>query len=137
MTALGMDRIVGSVPEALRDDALVFEKFTLELARMTDIMLRRHGKSIVDKQFALERLANLAIDLFVGLCTLSRVSAMTADGSPNYEQAVSIAHQFSQMAKRRMNRNIRAMLRNEDEHAKSLATYICDQQAFTWDTISG
>jgi len=136
MTALGQDRIVGAVPEALRDDALIFEKYTLELARMTDVMLRRHGKSTVDKQFALERLSNLAIDLFVGLCTLSRVSAMTADGSPNYEQAVSIAHQFSQMAKRRMNRSIRAMLRNEDEHAKSLAKYIFDNGEYTWDTIA-
>jgi len=98
-------------------------------------MLRRHGKSIVDKQFALERLANLAIDLFVGLCTLSRVSAMPADGSQSYEQGVSIAHQFSQMAKRRMSRNVRAMLRNEDEHAKSLAQHIFDNGAYTWDTI--
>jgi len=135
MTALGQDRIVNYVPEPLRDDALIFEKYTLELARMTDVMLRRHGKSIVDKQFALERLANLAIDLFVGLCTLSRVSAMPADGSQSYEQGVSIAHQFSQMAKRRMSRNVRAMLRNEDEHAKSLAQHIFDNGAYTWDTI--
>ena len=107
MTTLGRDRIVDRVPASLRDDALVFEKYTVELARMTDVLLRRHGKSIVDQQFALERLAN-----------------------------VSIAHQFSQLAKRRMNRNIRAMLRNEDEEAKVLAQYIFDTQSYPWDTLN-
>lgn len=135
MTALGRDRIAGCVPEVLRDDALIFEKYTLELARMTDVLLRRHGKSIVDRQFALERLANVSIDLFVGLCTLSRVSSMQPDDSPEYSQAVSIAHQFSQIAKRRMNRNVRAMLRNEDEAAKELADHVVEWQGYTWDTM--
>jgi len=134
-TSLGQDRIVGAVPESLRDDALIFEKYTLELSRMTDVLLRRHGKAIIDRQFALERAADVAIDLFVGMCVLSRVSAMTADDSEQYLQAVSIAHQFSQQAKRRMNRNLRAMLRNEDESAKSLATYICESEGYSWDTI--
>lgn len=135
MTSLGQDRIVGSVPDALRDDALVFEKYTLELGRMTDVMLRRHGKSIVDKQFALQRTADVVIDLFVGLCVLSRVSSMTDDASEQYQQAVAIAHMFSQQAKRRINRSLRAMLHNEDDNAKSLSGYICKVEGYPWDTV--
>lgn len=135
MTSLGQDRIVGAVPDALRDDALVFEKYTLELGRMTDVMLRRHGKSIVDKQFALQRTADVVIDLFVGLCVLSRVSNMTDDASEQYQQAVAIAHMFSQQAKRRINRSLRAMLHNEDENAKSLSDYICKVEGYPWDTV--
>lgn len=123
-TSLGQDRIVGAVPDALRDDALVFEKYALEFGRMTDVLLRRHGRAIVDKQFALARSADVAIDLFVGLCVLARVSSMPADDSDQYQQA-----------KRRMNRNLRAMLRNEDESAKSLATFICEVEGYPWDTI--
>jgi len=134
-TSLGQDRIVGAVPDALRDDALIFEKYALELGRMTDVLLRRHGKTIVDKQFALQRAADVAIDLFVGLCVLARVSSMHDDDSEQYRQALSIAHQFSQQAKRRMNRSLRAMLRNEDESAKSLSTYICESEGYPWDTI--
>lgn len=134
MTSLGQDRIVGAVPDVLRDDALVFEKYTLELGRMTDVMLRRHGKSIIDKQLALQRTADVSIDLFVGLCVLSRVSAMTDDGSEKYNQAVAIAHMFSQQAKRRINRSLRSMLRNEDESAKSLAAYIYKVADYPWDT---
>jgi alkylation response protein AidB-like acyl-CoA dehydrogenase len=135
LTSLGQDRIIAAVPEVLRDDALVFEKYTLELARMTDVLLRRHGKSIIEKQFALQRAADVVIDLFVGLSVLSRVSAMTPDDSEQYQQALSIAHIFSQRAKRRMNRNLRAMLRNEDESAKSLADYIFDQESYPWDVL--
>lgn len=123
------------MPDELRDDALVFEKYTLELGRMTDVMLRRHGKSIVDKQFALQRTADVAIDLFVGLCVLSRVSGMTDDASEQYRQAVAIAHMFSQQAKRRINRSLRAMLHNEDDNAKSLASYICKLEGYPWDTV--
>ena len=135
VTSIGQERIVGAVCEELRDEALIFEKYTLEMARMTDVLLRRHGKSIIDKQFALERAANVAIDLFVGLCVLSRVSSMTADDSEQYLQALAIAKLFSHKAKRRMNRNLRAMLRNEDELAKSLADHIYEAEGYPWDTL--
>jgi len=135
LTSLGQDRIIGAVPDVLRDDALVFEKYTLELARMADVLLRRHGKAIVEKQFALQRAADVVIDLFVGLSVLARVSSMDPDDDEQYQQALSIAHMFSQQAKRRMNRNLRAMLRNEDESAKSLADYIFDGGKYPWDVL--
>lgn len=135
MTSLGRDRIVSSVPEALRDDALVFEKYTLELARMTDVLLRRHGKNIAEKQFALARIADVVIDLFVGLTVLARVSSMESGDDERYRQALGIAHLFSQKAKRRMSRNFRAMHRNEDEMAKSLSDYIVENQEFPWDVL--
>ena len=135
ITSIGQERIVGVVSEELRDDALIFEKYALELARMTDVLLRRHGKAIVDRQFALQRAADVVIDLFVGLCVLSRVSSMADDDSEQYRQALSIAHLFSHQAKRRMNRNLRAMLHNEDTIAKSLAEYIYQVEGYPWDTL--
>ena len=135
LTSLGQERIFSAVPEVLRDDALIFEKYTLELGRMTDVLLRRHGKAIVEKQFAMQRAADVAIDLFVGLSVLSRVSSMDPDDDQGYQQSVSIAHMFSQQAKRRMNHNLRAMLRNEDESAKSLADFIFDREKYPWDVL--
>ncbi len=135
ITSLGNERIVGAVSDELRDDALIFEKYSLELARMTDVLLRRHGKAIANRQFALKRIADVVIDLFVGLTVLSRVSSMDADGSDQYQQAVSIAHIFSQKAKRRMNQNLRAMLRNEDESAKSLADAVFEAESYLWDVL--
>lgn len=135
ITTVGNERIIGAVSDDLRDDALIFEKYSLELARMTDVLLRRHGRAITNKQFALKRIADVVIDLFVGLSVLSRVSSMDADDSVQYQQAVTIAHLFSQKAKRRMNRNLRAMLRNEDESAKSLADSIFEAESYLWDVL--
>jgi acyl-CoA dehydrogenase family protein 9 len=88
----------------------------------------RRGEAIVDKQFALQRVADVAVDLFVGLCIIARVSSMADDDSEQYRQALSIAHSFIQQAKRRMNRSLRAMLRNAYERNKSLAEYVCSVQ---------
>ncbi|MCJ7591876.1 MAG: hypothetical protein MUO51_11055, partial [Woeseiaceae bacterium] len=81
------------------------------------------------------RTADVVIDLFVGLTVLSRVSAMGADDSEKYQQAVQIAHMFSQKAKRRMNQNLRSMLHNEDESAKSLADFIFEAESYPWDVL--
>ena len=102
---------------------------------MSDVLLRRHGKNITEKQYALERVANVAIDLFVGLSVLSRVSSMVVEDDEKYANALAIAHVFSQKAKRRMNRNLRQVLRNEDETEKSLADFIFHEEGYPWDVL--
>jgi alkylation response protein AidB-like acyl-CoA dehydrogenase len=119
----------------LQDEALVYEKYTLELARLTDVLLRRHGKHIIGKQLSMQRVADVAIDLFVGISVLSRVASMQADGSEKYEFAVTIAKLFTQDAKRRMNQNLRRLLKNEDEGTTSLCDYIVNEEAYPWDII--
>ncbi|MDZ4731827.1 MAG: acyl-CoA dehydrogenase family protein [Xanthomonadales bacterium] len=135
LTSLGQERIVDAVPDSLRDDALIYEKYSLELARLSDVLLRRHSKGIANKQFAQQRVADVAIDLFVGLSVLSRVSSMKSDDSPQYHQALAIAHLFSQKAKRRMKGSLRQILRNEDEAEKSLADFIFEKESYPWDVL--
>jgi alkylation response protein AidB-like acyl-CoA dehydrogenase len=135
LTTLGRDRIVNDTPKELEDTALVYEKYAMELGRVTDVLLRRHGKNIVHKQLALKRAADIVIDLFVGLSTLSRVSSMRATEDANYQYAVEIAGIFGQQAKRRMNQNLRRIMKNEDESMKALADHIFVEQAYPWDVL--
>ncbi|MCB0321107.1 MAG: acyl-CoA dehydrogenase family protein, partial [Bdellovibrionales bacterium] len=44
LTTVGRDRIVTVVAPQLQDEALIFEKYALELGRATDTILRKHGK---------------------------------------------------------------------------------------------
>ncbi len=135
-TNLGGDRIVSEVGDALQNEALVYEKYTLELARTTDILLRRHGKNIIGKQFSMKRVADVVIDIFVGLCVLSRCNSMQTDAQCNAQrrqQSLTIAQAFTQQAKRRMNQNLRRVLRNEDESIKALADSIIDNENYPWD----
>jgi len=135
MTSVGRDRIVPNVPESLQNEALVYEKYALELSRLADVLLRRYGKNIIGKQYSMQRVADVAIDLFVGISVLSRVASMEADDSAKYKQALGIARLFTQDAKRRMNQNLRRLLKNEDEDMTELCDFIVDGEAYPWDVI--
>ena len=135
LTTLGRDRIVDAVCEELAPEALIYENYALRFARASEYLLRRHGRNIIEKQFALKRTADIIIDMFVGLCVLSRASELRAGSDPSAPHAIEIARVFSQQAKRRMKQNLRRIQRNEDEEAKSLAGYIGELKKYPWDVV--
>jgi alkylation response protein AidB-like acyl-CoA dehydrogenase len=135
-TGVGRDKLTTPGPQALRDAAAVYERYTVELAKACDFLLRKHGKSIADRQHVLKRVADIAIDLFVGLCALSRAITLSRSGGDGGTQAVAIARVFAQQAKRRMANNVRRIARNEDEEMNSLAGFIMDKGSYPWDVVS-
>jgi hypothetical protein len=134
-TGVGRDKIFTSLPQLLRESAGIYEKYTLELAKAADYLLRKHGKSIADRQHSLKRVADIVIDLFVGLCVLSRAAALGAEPGGEGAQAITIARVFAQQAKRRMANNIRRAERNEDEEMNQLAGFILDKGSYPWDVV--
>src|SRR5271165_465278 len=99
---VGRDKLVGKIPAELREAAGIYEKYTLELAKASEHLLRKYGKSIAGRQLALKRIAELTIDLFVGLCVLSRAASPAAEPGEEAEQALVMAQVFARQAKRRM-----------------------------------
>src|SRR5271168_5318109 len=75
-TGVGRDKILTPLPPPLREAAEVYERYTVELAKACDYLLRKHGKSIAARQHDLKRVADIGIDLFVGLCVLSRAATL-------------------------------------------------------------
>ena len=134
-TGVGRDKILGPIPASLREAAAIYEKYTVELAKASDYLLRKHGKSIASRQYALKRVADIAIDLFVGLCVLSRATKLAAvPGGPG-EQAVGMAHVFAQQAKRRMAHQVRRISSNEDEEMNRLAGFMLERASYPWDVL--
>ena len=134
-TGVGGDKITVPVPPALRDAADIYEKYTLELAKASDFLLRKFGRAITGRQLELERIADLAVDLFVGLCVLSRAIALSSSPGEGGDQAASIARMFARQAKRRMANNVRRITRNEDEAMDGLAAFILGGEAYPWDVL--
>ncbi|HUX72576.1 MAG TPA: acyl-CoA dehydrogenase family protein [Steroidobacteraceae bacterium] len=149
-TGIGRDRIASQVPQPLRNACEIYERYTVELAKASDFVLRKHGKAIADRQFELKRIADIAIDLFVGLCVLSRAASLAAAGSTAAAggtavagssaaagaQAAAIARIFAAQAKRRMANNIRRITRNEDDSVRALAAYILEEGGgYVWDVV--
>jgi acyl-CoA dehydrogenase family protein 9 len=135
-TGVGRDKILTPLPEALREPAEVYERYTVELARTSDYLLRKHGKSIADRQHDLKRIADIGIDLFVGLCVLSRAAALSKTPGEPGVQAIAMARVFAQQAKRRMANIVRRIVRNEDEEMNRLAGFILDKGSYPWDVVS-
>ncbi len=134
-TGVGRDKILGKIPAPLREATATFEKYTVELAKAADYLLRKYGKSIAGRQHMLKRVADMTIDLFVGLCVLSRATALAAEPGDAGRQAVAIANAFARQAKRRLANNVRRIERNEDEEMDLLANFILDQGRYPWDVI--
>ena len=134
-TGVGRDKIITPLPQLLRESAGIYERYTVELARASDFLLRKHGKSIADRQQALKRVADIAIDLFVGLCVLSRAARLAGSPGESGAQAVAIARVFAQQAKRRMAHNLRRVERNEDEEMDRLAGFMLDKGTYPWDAV--
>ena len=137
-TGLGRAKILGKIPPQLREAAGIYEKYTAELAKAADFLLRKYGKSIAGRQHALKRVADITVDLFVGLCVLSRAVSF-AGGSREAgdagAQAVAVAQVFARQARRRMAHNVRRIERNEDQEMDSLAGFILEQKRYPWDVI--
>jgi alkylation response protein AidB-like acyl-CoA dehydrogenase len=134
-TGIGRDRIVSRLEPPLRALAAVYERYANELARVADEALRTLGKAIADDQHLQKRIAELMIDLFVGLCVISRADAIAKSDAASAGQVFAIASTFTRQARRRMNRNIRGMTTNEDRAIDTLASAILERGAYPWDVI--
>jgi alkylation response protein AidB-like acyl-CoA dehydrogenase len=135
LTALGGAKLSGA-HEALSEEALAIERYTTQLARATEALLRKHGKGVVEQQFQMKRVADIAIDLFVGSCLLARVTHyLNQGGALQCQDEIRIAKLFIKQAKRRINQNLRRLERNEDHDSVALAQSILKTGGYNWDIL--
>jgi alkylation response protein AidB-like acyl-CoA dehydrogenase len=121
---------------ALKQPSALFEEQTRELASATDRILRKHGRNIIDKQFATRRLADMMIDLFVLASVISRVDASVRSVGPEKAaRELDIANAFASQARKRIRHNVAEIDVNEDEIIKTLADQAFEAERFSWDTL--
>ncbi len=134
-TSIGRQRFNGLAP-ALEADAVAFEQAVAKLAQATEAALVRHGKGIIEQQLATKRLADVAIDLFVVMSSLARVSSMiTARGAAQCVDELSIVKVVLHAARTRVSNNLKALIRNADRDSLALADSVLSKGAYTWDVL--
>jgi hypothetical protein len=132
LTSLGRERL--PVHESLRSAATVYELATLGLAKSTENMLKKYRKKILEEQLVTKRLADATIDIFVGLCVLSRVNSLIlAKGVANCTAEIDILNIFTQQAKFRIKHNLSSPDRVEDQAVQNLAKFISQKEGYIWD----
>lgn len=121
---------------AIKKQAMIFEEATRDLAAAADQILRKHGKDIINKQFATKRLADIMIDLFVLSCVLSRVnSSIEASSAAACAHEIEILNVFAGQARRRIKGNISKIDDNDDESIKALADHALENEKYVWDNL--
>jgi acyl-CoA dehydrogenase family protein 9 len=120
----------------LKSAQTIFEDGTRDLATATDRILRKHGRAIIDKQFATKRLADIMIDLFVLACVLSRVdAAVRAEGPSGAASEIDILNAFAGQVRRRIKHTVAEIDDNQDELVKALADQAFEVEKYSWDTL--
>ncbi len=134
-TGMGKAELSKHHPD-IKAAASIFNDGTRQLATFVDKLLRKHGKSIVDRQFATRRLADVMIDLFVLASTISRVTSMIeSQGSAKCSKEKEILTVLSGQVRRRTSSNFSKIDENDDELIKSLADDALEAESFRWDTL--
>ena len=111
------------------------EKHVGELATATERVIATHRKAIVEKQMILERLSNMAIDLFATACTMSRTQRIietTPDDVGLVARALSMCELFCVEAGLRFRAN-RLALESEsgDEQRRVVAGHVREQHGYS------
>jgi alkylation response protein AidB-like acyl-CoA dehydrogenase len=133
-TGVGRDRVRHPLAEPLRPLADDCGKYATRLASTADETLRRLGKRIADDQALLERVADILIDLFVGLCVISRADALGRADPAGAAQVHAIATVFTRQARQRMSLNLRRLTQNDDAAVDVIAAHALER-GYAWDVL--
>lgn len=123
------------VAPALRPLVDIYENYARATGRVAEELLRKYGRGISEQQYAQRRVADLMIDLFVGLCTVSRADSIIRSDPASAIEATQIATVFAHQARRRMVRNVRGLAHNEDAALDALAGSIIERGRYPWDVL--
>jgi hypothetical protein len=134
-TGLGGDALRTEFAPELAPLAAIYQDYARSAARAAEEALREHGKAIFEMQFVLKRIADLMVDLFVGLCVLSRANAIIARDPASTAEVANVATIFTHQARRRMVRNIRGAEHNEDSATDTLAQAVLERGQYRWDVF--
>src|SRR5467141_178617 len=123
--------------ESMRKQVANVEDAVQELASLTESVLRRHGRQIVEKQFATRRLADVAIDLIGMLAVISRTSAIIERrGVAKCGNELNMALAFCTDAHHRVHQSFHAASHNNDEEIKSVADHSLEVGKYENDILA-
>ena len=108
--------------ERLATHKRYFEKHVAELRTVTERVILHYRKEIVDRQQELERLADMAIELFATGCVLGRTQRLIDErGAEECEREIALCDLFVVESGRRFRANRGAVLSAQDQLRRDVA----------------
>jgi alkylation response protein AidB-like acyl-CoA dehydrogenase len=133
------DRLDAPLHARLSAHKEYFEKHVRQLRESTERVIMRHRKEIVNRQLVIERLANMAVELFATACTISRTQALLdARGEASCEREIAMCDLFCVESGRRFRASRNALDAEEtvdDRRRETAAAVRAAAGYFVPDTI--
>jgi acyl-CoA dehydrogenase family protein 9 len=134
-TVLGRERLTRHHP-ILNREAVVFEDYVQELARVSAQVLRKHGSDIAEMQYTQKRTAEMAIDLYAIAACIARTSrAIEKRGEEGARREIDITSIFVTSAERRLAQLVAAVDKNDDELRKAVASKTYVDGGYPFDLV--
>ncbi|MEP6689667.1 MAG: acyl-CoA dehydrogenase family protein [Gemmatimonadaceae bacterium] len=124
--AIGADaHMTEELHERLADHQRFFLKHVGELDAATDQAITRHKKEIIDRQMVLERLANMAIEMFATAAVLARTQRLIDErGIDGCADELALCDLFCVESGRRFRRNRGALESRQDDMRRTVAARV-------------
>lgn len=108
--------------ERLHGHKKYFEQHVGQLKDATERMVMRYRTEIIERQLVLERIANMAIDLYATACVMARTQYLIAErGEPACARELALCDLFCIDAGKRFRRNRLALDAKEDDLRRTIA----------------
>ncbi|XP_036386982.1 complex I assembly factor ACAD9, mitochondrial [Megalops cyprinoides] len=131
---LGLTGKDGVVHPSLTDSAKMFEENVHFFGTTVERLLYRYGKTIVDEQLVLKRVADVLINLYAMTAVLSRASRSISIGLRNHDHEVLLANTFCSEAYFKnnfwMNQLQKNAPENNDDGIKKIAKEVLAQRSY-------
>src|SRR5437762_408591 len=123
--------------ESMREQVAYVEDAVQGLAALCDTVLRKHGREVVEMQFATSRIADVAIDLLALCVTIARTTRLIeVRGVAGCTNELNMTFAFYSDARHRIRANLRAGTgRNNDEEIKSVANHVIASGRYENDVL--
>ena len=126
------EELVHAHPKLKRAAVLIEEQTDL-FGQVVERLLRHHGKSIIDEQLLLERVADVAIDLYAMVAVVSRATRSLEQRRATAAHEALLASVFCDRANRRIRRCLRAIeqgRKNGDVQLREIADALLSEGAY-------
>jgi acyl-CoA dehydrogenase family protein 9 len=142
LTDFAQKRLIGQITNPiftkvhplLSTEAATLGKYVTAIANAMRIIVWKHGQKVVDKQYQLERIGNVMIDIYAQIATLSRVTkAIETKGDEKVRGEVNIARFFCHQSRRRIISNIKSLEKNKDVEASAIANEVYEFGGYPFD----
>jgi alkylation response protein AidB-like acyl-CoA dehydrogenase len=134
-TPIGRQALTRAHP-SLGEQSQALEALVSKLAGAVESTLRTYGKNIIGSQLVTKRIADSAMEIFVAMCVIARVTSMLqAKGAGSCKDEIHIAKVFTHHVVTRVNGHLKGLSDNADKELCALADSVLEQGSYRWDVL--